>query len=119
MIYTAALVDARGVHRGWMSSVVDITAQKQAEARQRDQELQLERSARLASVGEMASTLAHELNQPLMALSNFALAARALAERGAMQPAGRDAERHHCPVAAGQRNRQAGAGVHQPATRPV
>jgi PAS domain S-box-containing protein len=83
MIYTAALVDARGVHRGWMSSVVDITAQKQAEARQRDQELQLERSARLASVGEMASTLAHELNQPLMALSNFALAARALAERGA------------------------------------
>ena len=83
MIYTAALVDARGVHRGWMSSVVDITAQKQAEARQRDQELQLERSARLASVGEMASTLAHELNQPLMALSNFALAARALADRGA------------------------------------
>jgi two-component system sensor histidine kinase DctS len=82
MIYTAALVDARGVHRGWMSSVVDITAQKQAEARQRDQERQLERSARLASVGEMASTLAHELNQPLMALSNFALAARALAERG-------------------------------------
>lgn len=83
MIYTAALVDARGVHRGWMSSVVDITAQKQAEARQRDQELRLERSARLASVGEMASTLAHELNQPLMALSNFALAARALAEQGA------------------------------------
>lgn len=82
MIYTAALVDARGVHRGWMSSVVDITAQKQAEARQRDQELRLERSARLASVGEMASTLAHELNQPLMALSNFALAARALAEQG-------------------------------------
>lgn len=82
MIYTAALVDARGVHRGWMSSVVDITAQKQAEARQRDQELRLERSARLASVGEMASTLAHELNQPLMALSNFALAARTLAEQG-------------------------------------
>ena len=82
MIYTAALVDARGVHRGWMSSVVDITAQKQAEARQRDQELRLERSARLASVGEMASTLAHELNQPLMALSNFAVAARALAAQG-------------------------------------
>jgi C4-dicarboxylate-specific signal transduction histidine kinase len=65
-----------------MSSVVDITAQKQAEARQRDQELRLQRSARLASVGEMASTLAHELNQPLMALSNFAVAARALAAHG-------------------------------------
>ncbi|MBW8897469.1 MAG: PAS domain S-box protein, partial [Massilia sp.] len=83
MVYTAPLVDAQGVHRGWMSSVVDITAQKQAEARQRDQEVRLQRSARLASVGEMASTLAHELNQPLMALSNFAVAARALAAQGA------------------------------------
>ncbi len=82
MVYAAPLVDAGGVHRGWMSSVVDITAQKQAEARQRDQELRLQRSARLASVGEMASTLAHELNQPLMALSNFAVAARALAAQG-------------------------------------
>lgn len=82
MVYAAPLVDAQGVHRGWMSSVVDITAQKQAEARQRDQELRLQRSARLASVGEMASTLAHELNQPLMALSNFAVAARALAAHG-------------------------------------
>ena len=82
MVYAAPLVDAQGVHRGWMSSVVDITAQKQAEARQRDQELRLQRSARLASVGEMASTLAHELNQPLMALSNFAVAARALAANG-------------------------------------
>jgi PAS domain S-box-containing protein len=80
MVYTAPLIDAEGVNRGWMSSVVDITAQKQAEARQRDQEVRLQR-ARLASVGEMASTLAHELNQPLMALSNFAVAARALAGR--------------------------------------
>jgi PAS domain S-box-containing protein len=83
MVYTAPLVDAQGVHRGWMSSVVDITAQKLAEARQRDQEVRLQRSARLASVGEMASTLAHELNQPLMALSNFAVAARALAVQSA------------------------------------
>jgi len=81
MVYTAPLIDTDGVNRGWLSSVVDITAQKQAEARQRDQEVRLQRSARLASVGEMASTLAHELNQPLMALSNFAVAARALAGR--------------------------------------
>lgn len=79
MVYTAPLIDAAGLHQGWMSSVVDITAQKQAESRQREQDLRLQRSARLASVGEMASTLAHELNQPLMALSNFAVAARALA----------------------------------------
>lgn len=80
MVYAAPLIDARGLYRGWMSSIVNITAQKQAEMRQREQERQLQHSARLASVGEMASTLAHELNQPLMALSNFALAARAMAD---------------------------------------
>ena len=82
MVYTAPLVDAQGLHCGWMSSVVDITEQKQAEAREREQDLRLQRSARLASIGEIASTLAHELNQPLMALSNFAIAARALAAQG-------------------------------------
>jgi two-component system C4-dicarboxylate transport sensor histidine kinase DctB len=58
--------------------------QRQAalEQEQREQERQLQVSARLASVGEMASTLAHELNQPLMALSNFAVAARAMADQG-------------------------------------
>jgi PAS domain S-box-containing protein len=83
-VYTAPLIDAQGHNQGWMSSVVDITAQKQAEDRQHEQERQLQRSARLASVGEMASTLAHELNQPLMALSNFALAARNIASQAQM-----------------------------------
>ncbi|WP_296528495.1 PAS domain S-box protein [Rhodoferax sp.] len=78
-VYTAPLIDGQGQQQGWMSSVVDITAQKMAENRQHEQDRQLQRSARLASVGEMASTLAHELNQPLMALSNFAVAARAIA----------------------------------------
>ena len=83
-VYTAPLIDAKGQNQGWMSSVVDITAQKQAEDRQHEQERQLQRSARLASVGEMASTLAHELNQPLMALSNFAIAARTIAGQAHM-----------------------------------
>lgn len=84
-VYTAPLIDAQGKNQGWMSSVVDISAQKQAEDRQHEQERQLQRSARLASVGEMASTLAHELNQPLMALSNFALAARNIASQAHME----------------------------------
>jgi PAS domain S-box-containing protein len=82
MVYTAPLLDASGKQSGWMSSVVDITAQKQAEERQRSQQAQLQKATRLLSLGEMASTLAHELNQPLMALSNFAAAARAFAEQG-------------------------------------
>lgn len=112
MIYTAPLIDAEGAYRGWMSSVVDITAQRQAEAREHEQERRLQLSARLASVGEMASTLAHELNQPLMALSNFAVAARAMVghgQPGMLVTAGRD-----CPAGhPGQRHRQAGARLHQ------
>ncbi len=79
MVYTAALIDGQGRHTGWMSSVVDITAAKRADERQRLQNEQLQHAARLASVGEMASTLAHELNQPLMAMSNYAGAARSFA----------------------------------------
>lgn len=85
MVYTAALIDADGKHSGWMSSVVDITEQKRAELRQRQNDEQLQHAQRLASLGEMASTLAHELNQPLMALSNFASAAKAFAEQGNQQ----------------------------------
>jgi len=82
MVYTARLIDAHGQHSGWMSSVVDITAQKRAELRQRQNDEQLQHAQRLASLGEMASTLAHELNQPLAALSNFASAAKAFAAQG-------------------------------------
>lgn len=82
MVYTARLIDARGQHSGWMSTVVDITEQKRTALRQHQHEEQLQHAQRLASLGEMASTLAHELNQPLAALSNFASAAKAFAEQG-------------------------------------
>jgi len=82
MVYTARLIDAHGQHSGWMSSVVDITEQKRTALRQRQHDEQLQHAQRLASLGEMASTLAHELNQPLAALSNFASAAKAFAEQG-------------------------------------
>jgi two-component system, LuxR family, sensor histidine kinase DctS len=82
MVYTAPLVDASGKQKGWMSSVVDVSEQKRAEVRLRLHDEQLQRSGRLASLGEMASTLAHELNQPLMAMSNFSSAAKAFALQG-------------------------------------
>ena len=49
----------------------DITEAKRAEQLAREQQEQLERTARLIAVGEMASTLAHELNQPLGAIANY------------------------------------------------
>jgi two-component system, LuxR family, sensor histidine kinase DctS len=82
MVYTAPLVDAAGKHKGWMSSVVDITEQKNAEEKQRLHDIHQQHTGRLTSMGEMASTLAHELNQPLMALCNFASAASAFAKQG-------------------------------------
>lgn len=81
-VHTAPLIDGRGVQTGWMSSLVDVTARKRAEELQRLQSEQLQHATRLASVGEMASTLAHELNQPLMAMSTFAGAARHFSVQG-------------------------------------
>lgn len=82
MFYTTRLIDGHGQHIGWMSSVVNITAQKRAEEQQQQREAQLQRVQRVITVGEMASTLAHELNQPLAALVNYAAAAKSLAAQG-------------------------------------
>jgi two-component system sensor histidine kinase DctS len=85
MVYTAPLIDASGVQRGWMSSVVDVSEQRRVEALTRKQEQVLQQTAKLVTMGEMASTLAHELNQPLMALSSYASAARELAREPQQQ----------------------------------
>jgi signal transduction histidine kinase len=45
--------------------------QKQTQELNRQQQEKLQLTARLISVGEMASTLAHELNQPLAAIANY------------------------------------------------
>ena len=71
LLYEAPLIDANGHHSGWMGSVLDITERKRAEALARDQQEQLESTARLVTMGEMASTLAHELNQPLSAIASY------------------------------------------------
>lgn len=51
----------------------DITQQKQIEELSRQQQEKLQLTSRLISVGEMASTLAHELNQPLAAIANYSM----------------------------------------------
>lgn len=71
LIHEAPLVDAQGRQTGWMSSIIDISAQKQAEELARQQQERLQSTARLITMGEMASSLAHELNQPLAAISSY------------------------------------------------
>ncbi|TBW34643.1 PAS domain S-box protein [Siculibacillus lacustris] len=72
LVYEARLVDADGVHRGWMGSIIDVTARKRAEELDRLQTEKLTHTARLITMGEMASTLSHELNQPLAAIASYA-----------------------------------------------
>jgi two-component system sensor histidine kinase DctS len=72
VVYEAPLVDRHGEHTGWMSAVLDMSAQRKVEELSRQQQDRLAATARLATVGEMASLLSHELNQPLAAIASYA-----------------------------------------------
>jgi two-component system, LuxR family, sensor histidine kinase DctS len=54
-----------------MASVLDVTERRRAEELARQQQEQLQFTSRLVTMGEMASTLAHELNQPLAAIASY------------------------------------------------
>ena len=81
MIYEAPLVDGQGRHTGWMSAVLDISAQRRIEDLSRQQQERLQATARLATIGEMASLLSHELNQPLAAIASYASGSLNLMDR--------------------------------------
>ncbi len=83
LIIEAPLIDSQGRHTGWMGSVVDITERKRVAELARQQQERLQASARLITMGEMASSLAHELNQPLAAISSYAAGSRNLLAAGA------------------------------------
>jgi two-component system sensor histidine kinase DctS len=55
-----------------MSAIVDLSAQRRVEEVARQQQDRLQATARLATIGEMASLLSHELNQPLSAIAAYA-----------------------------------------------
>ncbi|MDQ8022451.1 MAG: PAS domain S-box protein [Moraxellaceae bacterium] len=71
LLVEAPLIDANGKHAGWMGSVLDVTERRRAEALARSQQERLEATGRLVTMGEMASSLAHEINQPLSAISSY------------------------------------------------
>ncbi len=71
-VYEAPLIDASGMHRGWMGSLIDITDQKRASEQARVHVQSLQQTGRLVTMGEMASMIAHELNQPLSAIASYA-----------------------------------------------
>jgi two-component system, LuxR family, sensor histidine kinase DctS len=71
LVYESPLIDADGRQSGWMGSVLDVTERKRTEELARQQQEKLQSTSRLVTMGEMASTLAHELNQPLAAISSY------------------------------------------------
>ena len=82
LIFEAPLVDSAGRHTGWMSAVLDVSEQRRIEELSRQQQERLQATARLATVGEMASLLSHELNQPLAAIASYAAGSLNLMQSG-------------------------------------
>ncbi|MBF0379974.1 MAG: response regulator [Magnetococcales bacterium] len=75
LISASVMRDDRGEETGIIVAAKDITDYKQAQKELREKEAQLIHAGRLTAMGEMASGIAHELNQPLtiirMAAQNF------------------------------------------------
>ena len=87
LIFEAPLINASGSQTGWMSAVLDISAQRASEELSRATLDRLQATARLATVGEMASLLSHELNQPLAAIASYASGSQNLLQADAAMPA--------------------------------
>lgn len=58
-------------HRFFTAFIRDLTDRQATERRLQDLQSELVHVSRLTSMGEMASALAHELNQPLSAIANY------------------------------------------------
>jgi two-component system sensor histidine kinase DctS len=84
MIFEAPLINALGEQTGWMGAVLDVSEQRRVEEVSRASQERLQATARLATVGEMASLLSHELNQPLAAISSYATGSMNLLQDAAL-----------------------------------
>jgi two-component system sensor histidine kinase DctS len=91
-----------------MSAFLDISEQRRVEELSRASQERLQATARLATVGEMASLLSHELNQPLAAISSYATGSLNLLESAGLQ----------APVPRGQTWRTCAWPCNQIARRP-
>jgi two-component system, LuxR family, sensor kinase FixL len=76
-----AVGEVQGEHRLFTGFVRDISERQRIRSRVQELQSELSHVSRLTEMGQMASALAHELNQPLTATANYLQAARRLGER--------------------------------------
>jgi two-component system, LuxR family, sensor kinase FixL len=74
-----------GAQHFFTGFIRDLTERQQTEARLQELQAELVHVSRLTAMGEMASALAHELNQPLSAISNYMKGSRRLLENSTDQ----------------------------------
>jgi two-component system sensor kinase FixL len=74
-------IRSRAGARFFTGFVRDLTERQDTQARLQEMQAELMHMSRLTALGEMASTLAHELNQPLSAIANYITGGRRLLEK--------------------------------------
>jgi two-component system sensor kinase FixL len=75
-----------GNQRFFTGFIRDLTERQQTEARLQELQSELVHISRLTAMGEMASALAHEINQPLSAIANYMKGSRRLLEGSTDEP---------------------------------
>jgi two-component system sensor kinase FixL len=74
--------ELRSAERHYFTGFIrDLTAQQLTETRLKELQSEVTHMSRYTALGEMASTLAHEINQPLTAISNYLRGSQRLLER--------------------------------------
>jgi two-component system sensor kinase FixL len=77
-----AVAEMRSHDKRYFTGFVrDLTERQDTQARLQELQAELLHISRLTALGEMASTLAHELNQPLSAIANYLTGGRRLLDR--------------------------------------
>lgn len=79
----ARVLDEQGYITGYLAVVEDITQKREKERQLKEQESKIIASSRMASLGEMAAGIAHEINNPLTIINgHMGVLRRMLSQKG-------------------------------------
>jgi two-component system sensor histidine kinase DctS len=112
LIIEAPLINAHKAADRLDERGLDISEQRRIEELSRASQERLQATARLATVGEMASLLSHELNQPLAAIASYATGSLNLLRPARQGRPGRPADGHAAHRRAGRPRRPVIKSVH-------